>query len=1142
MANGKKERELVDFTSSLLIYLYTGEIMGLKIVYGKSGTGKTEYCFKEVKNKINENKKIYIITPEQFSFTAERKLMDTIDTKAITNTEVITFNRMAYRILNEVGGSTQVTLSNCGKSMLIYSVLHKNKKSLNFLNKSDENIEVVANAITELKKHNVTLADLEEELENIEDEYLKRKLTDIIILYKSYNEKIEDKYIDENDLLTILSEKINYTNEYNNSCIYIDEFAGFTTQEYSIISKLIDVAEEVTITICSDNLEQATNPDTDIFYDNKKTIQKILDICKEKNIKVETINLKEAKRFKNKELEHLEENLYAVPYKEYKEKVNNINLMLAKNQYSEIENIAQEIIKIMQNENIQYSDFSVITKNLDTYSSLIKVIFNKYNIPYFMDEKRNLNQNLVIKFIVSLFEIYTKNWSFEAMFNYIKSGFLWLDNDDIFSLEKYCVAWGIKGKKWYEKEWNYGIRKEEDEKNVQRLNEIREQIVNPILKFKTEINKNKTVKAITENLYNYLLEMNVDKTLNQKAEKLQELGLIDISNEYISGWNILMNIFDELNLVFGDEKTSIDNYLKILKVGIKNSELGSIPGTQDQVIIGDVNRSRSHKVKYVFIIGVNDGIFPSVNKSEGFLNDSDRELLKTNGIEMAKGTLEKLYEENFNIYKAFTVAENKLYISYASADISGKSLRPSILISRIKKIYKQLEEKSDILAANTEILTANVTFENLLENIKEVNEGKKIDDIWFDIYNFYKNNEEWKYKLQASVNGMEYNNNPEIIREDLIQKMYGNTLKTSVSKLETYKKCPFSFHLKYGLNVQEQKQFKLEVLDTGSFMHDIIDSFFNTLIEKQIKPKELEDSKLKEIVEKIIEEKLNLSSNYKFTCTPKFVRETNRLKRVVTQAIGYIIEEMKTSDFDIIGNEVEFKKGGKYEPIKLELNNGKRVEIIGKIDRIDLAKNLDGNYVRIIDYKSSIKNLDYGEVYEGMQIQLLTYLDATCEIEDFKPAGILYFNLTDEKLDRKVVEDEIKEELRKQFKMKGLILADVNIIKMMDTELESGYSKNVPARLKAGGEEIIQTGSSVATNAEFEKLQKYTKKIIKEISNDILKGNIELKPFFKVNGRKTACEYCSYKSICRFNKGYCGNDYNYIYGMKKDEMINKISK
>ena len=204
-----------------------------------------------------------------------------------------------------------------------------------------------------------------------------------------------------------------------------------------------------------------------------------------------------------------------MPYKEYKEKVNNINLMLAKNQYSEIENIAQEIIKIMQKEDIQYSDFSVITKNLDTYSSLIKVIFNKYNIPYFMDEKRNLNQNLVIKFIVSLFEIYTKNWSFEAMFNYIKSGFLWLDNDDIFRLEKYCVAWGIKGKKWYEKEWNYGIRNEEDEKNVQRLNEIREQIVNPIIKFKAEINKNKTVKAITENLYNYLLEMKVDKTLSQ---------------------------------------------------------------------------------------------------------------------------------------------------------------------------------------------------------------------------------------------------------------------------------------------------------------------------------------------------------------------------------------------------------------------------------------------------------------------------------------------------------------------------------------------------------------------------------------------------------------------------------------------------
>ena len=460
------------------------------------------------------------------------------------------------------------------------------------------------------------------------------------------------------------------------------------------------------------------------------------------------------------------------------------------------------------------------------------------------------------------------------------------------------------------------------------------------------------------------------------------------------------------------------------------------------------------------------------------------------------------------------------------------------MISKIKKIYPELVEESDILEKSNEILTANITFEKLLRNIFEFNDGKQIDDIWFDIYKYYSNNENWKNSLDISIEGMNYTNNPENIKQELIDKLYGNKLKTSVSKLETYKSCPFSFHLKYGLNLKEQNTFKLQSIDTGSFMHEVIDEFFSKLLEENIKPKEISEEELRELVSNILEEKLLLSKNYIFMSSPKFRVQTNRLKRVIMQSIKFIIEEMKMSDFEIIGNEVEFKNGAKYEPIKIKSDSGKDIEIIGKIDRIDLAKNAQGQYVRIIDYKSSIKDINLNEVVAGLQIQLLTYLDATCKVEDMLPAGVLYFNLIDAtvKAKKRMTEEEIKEELKKQFKM----LADINVVKMMDKTLEKGNSTIIPAYIDKEGN-LSKTKSNAISKEQFEKLQEYTKKIIKDISNEILSGNIELKPYYKVRNKKTPCEYCSYKSICQFNKGFCGNDYNYIYNRDKNIVLNNLN-
>ena len=1127
--------------------------MSLQIVYGRSRTGKTTYIFNEISKTIDNGKKKYIITPEQFSFTAEKELLRSIKentgANAVINAEVLTFNRMAHRVLSDVGGACKTALSNSGKSMLIYSILSDKKNDLKFLGKSDSNIDLILTQITELKKHGVSIEILQTLMESVKDnKYLYSKLNDIYTVYSKYDEKIKDKYIDENDSLTVLAEKLNQTRMFDDCEIYIDEFVGFTKQEYSIIERLMQVASKVVVTVCADevNVSKESNPDIDVFYSNKQTAKKILQIAKDNKIEIlKDIFLEDAKRFKSNELAHLEKNIFKIPYDVYLEECNNIQMFLANNQYSEVEEVAKQILKLVRDKNYKYNEISVITQNIDTYSNLCKAIFSKYNIPVYIDEKGELNQNLLVKYILAILEIFAKNWSKESIFNYIKSGFTDLSEEDIYLLERYCIKWNIRGNKWYKEDWNFHDEKEFGKEKIVKINELRKAVVEPLLKLRNNLVESKTAIGISKSIYNFLMENKIDEKIIQKIDELKNKGELNVAEEYEVSLKIIMQVLDEIVMVFGDDFITFDDYMKTLQTGFGNSNLGTIPMAQDQVVVGDVDRSRSHKVRAVFIIGLNDGNFPSVNKAEGFLNDNDRDEVKKYGVELAKGTLERIYEDNFNVYKAFTTPEEALILSYASADAEGKSLRPSTLVSKIKKMFKNLIVDSDIIKEEFSIDVESSTFEQLIEKLREFRDGKEIDSNWFVVYNIFDSDPKWNIKLKNAIKALNYTNTPNRITKENIDRMYGNTLQTSVSRLEQYRKCPFSYYLKYGLKLNEKSEFKVGSVDTGSFMHDIIDSFFSELDEKQITVRQVEEKEIEQIVEKIIKEKMRLDQNYVFSTSAKYINLVRRLKKVVTTSIKYIVQTIKQSDFDVFGHEVEFGKNSKYKPITLHTDSGKTVEIVGKIDRVDIAKNPDGTYVRIIDYKSSVKNIDLNQVVAGLQLQLLTYLNETCKVEDFLPAGVLYFNLSEPNVsaNNNMTDEEIAEAIKQEFKMKGLILADVNVIKMMDNKIEqTGGSEIIPAGIKNNGEINSQKTRSAINAEQFKYLQKYMDKIIKQISEEILKGDIGLRPYYnmKVQKGRTPCEYCSYKSICRFDVNNKGNTYNYLESLNKDAILENI--
>lgn len=1112
-----------------------------KIVYGRSGSGKTTYIFNEIKEKIKSDNKIFIIVPEQFSFSAEKHLLDCIEDGSSINAEVLTLSRMAQRVIEETRGNLENHLTKIGKAMILYDVLEKQKDKMHFLKSSEKNLDLAINTINEFKKHNVDLSKIEGLISNVNDPYLRLKLEDVKVITEGYESKISQKFIDEADCLSILANNVESVDFFNDSIIYIDEFAGFTPNEYMIIEKLCTLAKEITVTVCTDSLQKVEKEDESIFFFNEITAEKLLKIASRQGCYIERVNLEGSKKYSSEELKLLEKSLYHFVGSEkktdkYEDETKDINLFIAKNPYSEVEYVANKILKLVKDNDVRFNEIAIVSGNMDCFANYIKQTFDKYEIPVFIDEKKDVNHNILMKYIVSLLNIFSTNFSYEAMFSYIKSGVINITDDEIFELENYVNKWGIRGNRWYKADFEF----EEKNENQDKINSLRKQIVEPILEFKETLMGEKKVSDITLNLYNFIEKNEIAKTILTKADELEKEGKIEEANEFRAGIEIFYAVLDEMNEIFAEDKISFERFNRLLQIGITSSEFGMIPTTFDQVLFGDIDRTKAKDVKVLFVLGMNDGVIPKIMKDEGFLNDSDRDFLKENGMEIAKNTIEALYENQFNIYRTLTMPKDKLYLSYSSQDSTGKALRQSVLFTQIKKVFPNIKEESDVVTPLVYISNSDATFDYAIEKYDEFLDQDEIEEEWKEVLAWYEANE--KERLDKTLKGATYTNIPESIDKEKIDKMYGNSLRTSISRLEQYRKCPFSFHLKYGLKLKEEEQLKIKALDTGNFMHDVIDSVFTKIEEKEIDVKTISKEDLSNIVNNIINEKLGINKNYIFTSSAKNIVLTRRLKKTVFQSVDYIVSQLQNSDFELYGHELEFNERKDLKPLTIELDNGKKVVVTGKIDRADIARVDDKTMVRIIDYKSSVKDIDLNQFTAGIQIQLLTYLDEIAEQKNMEGVGALYFNLLDTivSANRHLSDVELKTELNKKFRMKGIVLSDVKVVKMMDKKIEpSTMSEQIPVYLDKDGN--ISKGKSSAIDREgFDKLQRYTKHIISEIAKDIYSGDISLKPY-NIK-KKTPCEWCEYKSVCNFDPKMKGNNYNFIPNQKKEEIIEEIKK
>lgn len=1134
--------------------------MGIRFIFGRAGSGKSYYCLNQIKKKLtnDKNNKLIILVPDQYTFQTEKKLLEYVGEKSLLRAEVLSFKRMATRVFDKCGGRAINVIEDSGKNMLIYKLLKDKGEELKYFNRISKQqgfVGIVSKSITEFKKYNISEEILKEKELEIEDRDLKEKVSDLASIYETFNESLHKGYIDSEDILSILAKKLNEFHLYNDAEIWVDEFTTFTPQQLEVLKVLAKQCKNVNITLCSDGEIQFTEGETDIFDVIKNTENRILKMMQENNISYKepvNLNKKNIYRFReSKELGHIEKYFFNYPFKIYKSECKDIRLYKANNNYSEIEWVAQDILKLVRDKGYRYKDIAVVCREIDSYDKITSVIFNEYNIPYFLDKKREILSNPLVVLIISALEILVTNWSYESVFKYVKSGLITLETNFIDKLENYILANGIKGYKWTRDLLIYG-----DEELTQEEIEIfeyMEEIRRPIINLYNKIKDNVSIRKYCTALYEFLLEIKAFETMDKLLNDFDNKGMQDKVKEYTQVPSIVIDMLDQAVEVLGDEVVDLKTFSKILVSGFEEKEIGVIPMSLDQVNIGDIARIKGRDVKALYIVGANDGVLPSANKDEGILSDEDRIELKSMGIELASDTRSRVFEEQFMVYTALTIPSNYLMITYPMADFDGKSLRPSIIIPRLKKILPKLSEESEIFNSNLSYdkyynITAPVpTFNELIEALRREYEKEEIEPYWIETFKWFEENEEFKDRTKIIFNGLNYTNLIEKIPREKIKKLYSNDngrLMFSVSRIEKYAQCPFGYYVQYGLKAKDRKVYEFTAPDLGSFMHDILDQFTNKIRKENILWGDLTKDKCAEIVNELVNSKLKSETNSILNSNKKYKYFSERFKKTITKSVTVISEQMRKGEFDIFKSEFDFGDFKDSDPIKLELPSKEIVYLKGRVDRIDKVDLNGETYIRIVDYKSGSKSFDLNELYYGLQIQLLVYLDAILKNSkkilktQCMPGGILYFKIDNPiiKSKKALTDEEIQVEVLKKLKMDGLLLKNVELVKSMDRDMET-YSLIIPATFKKDGD--FTSTSSVVTESQFELLRKYVNDKMIEICEEMLSGEVKIEPC--KSSKVTYCDYCDYSSICQFDTSIKDNKYKIISKKKKDDLWDAMS-
>ncbi|MBP3038679.1 helicase-exonuclease AddAB subunit AddB [Bacillaceae bacterium Marseille-Q3522] len=1157
--------------------------MAVRFIMGRSGTGKTTFCLNEISEKLQnkpEGPPIIYIVPDQMTFLSEYKLITSQAFSGMIRAQVFSFSRLAWRVLQETGGISRYHLNSTGIKMLIRKIIEEHKNQLHlFRQAADKNgfIEKTEQMLSEFKRYCIVPEELAAATEKLAQnrQYsraLADKLHDLQLIYSHFEARLSNVYIDSEDYFRLLAEKAAQSSYIKQAEIYIDGFYSYTPQEYMVIEQLFKLGKNITITLTVDQSYHESVPsELQLFRMSGESCQTLYEIAKTNNLKTEEVWLKTPKRWQHAAFSHLEAFFDVRPASQFQDTAP-IQIGQAANRRAELAGTARKIIEIVREKGWRYRDIAVLVRNSADYLDLIETTFQAYEIPFFIDQKKTMLNHPVIEFIRSTLEIITGHWRYEAVFRAVKTELLFplRENGDqirekMDRLENYVLAYGIEGNRWMTKaKWQYRrirglefarVGQTNDEKEIeQQINEMRFLISEPILRLSGRLKKAKNGRQLCEALFTYLAELEIPEKLEQKSSKDEEKGNLVKAREHEQAWNGIIDLLDQFVEILGDETLTVKQFSSILDAGLESLHFSLVPVAIDQIIIADIEMSRLSDIKAAFVIGLNDGVLPAKFPEDGLLADDDRQMLRMNGLTLAPESRVKLLDEDFLAYKAFTTPSDCLFISYPIANDEGKALMPSIYVKRISDMFpyceKQhlLQDPADLPAEEqlSYIANMNTTLSYLTAQLQVKKRGYPIEALWWDVYNFYFHDFAWKEKAQKVLKSLTYQNRAIPLSDKTSADLYGEQIQASVSRMELFQSCPFSHFAQYGLKLRDRSVFRLEAPDIGELFHGALKYIADAVRERKISWKELTKESCENLAREAVEKLAPQLQHEILFSTNRHVYLKRKLEQIISRASYILGEHAKRSGFSPIALELPFGPQGKLPPLTFPLVNGTKMNLIGRIDRVDKGEDDNGVYLRVIDYKSSAKKVDINEIYHGLSLQMLTYLDLvvananTLIGSEAIPAGVLYFHIHNPfiQTNKLLSFDEMEQEIFKSFKMNGLLLSEKNIVKLMDQELENGESAIISAGLKKDGN--LSKRSKVANRSDFEKMRKYVHHLYEQAGNEILNGNVQISPY-KLKDR-TPCTYCSFKSVCQFDESVTDNHYRFLPDFTKEEALEMIRK
>ena len=1140
--------------------------MSLRFYFGPSGSGKSHRIYEEIMQRAAQEpgRNFLIIVPDQFTMQTQKDLVMRSDRGGILNIDVLSFGRLSHRILEEVGTKEMPVLDDTGKSLVLQKIAADLKEQLpamgSLLHKQGY-IHEVKSAISEFMQYGISTQDMDKLIASAEKRgALAMKLRDLKTLYRGFQDYIRDHFITTEETLDVLRRSLVKSKILPDSVVVFDGFTGFTPIQNRLIQELMRVCEEtiVTVTIGEEEDPYQMDGEQKLFHLSKQTVADLVKLAAEAEVtRGEDVFVKGGpNRFAEAPaLCYLEQNLFRYQYEPYTEKQHEIHMFEALSPREEVHQTALYIRKLIREEGLTYRDIAVVIGDLEGYASYVETEFRQLEIPCFLDRTRGIVLNPMIEYIKSALQLYIRDFSYDTVFHFLRSGMADISREEIDELENYVIRTGARGYRTYSRlftrkteEMQQGSGQEDTERaeeTMERLNRIRQQFADTV----EILHMAPRAKAgeYVDHLYDFLEQNQVQQKLLNYQQRFEQEGDLAKAREYAQIYRLVMDLLDQIYELLGEEEISLQEFADILEAGFGEITVGTIPQNVDRIVVGDMERTRLKQVKVLFFLGVNDGNIPKNASKGGIISDMDREFLIESGTEMAPSPRQQMYIQRLYLYLNMTKPSERLYLSYAKVNSDGKGIRPSYLIDTVRKLFPQLAVEYPQNRSRLEQIEGRQEGARYLaEELREYADGTLREEERQDFYLMYRAYEadpEGRDRLTAAA-FRRYKESG--LSRIVARALYGRQLENSVSRLETYAACACRHFLQYGLSLQEREEFGFEVSDMGNVYHAVLENFAGKLAESGRTWWDFDENFATQAIKEAVE---GYAATYGETVLYSSARNEyaiTRMSRILTRTVLTLQQHLKQGSFQPDDYELSFRFAEDLDSIHVDLSEEEKMHLQGRIDRIDVSEDAEHVYVKVIDYKSGNKKFDLAALYYGLQLQLVVYMNAAMELESRKhpdkeivPAALLYYHIDDPTIETPVelTQEQINEEILTKLRMNGVVNSDPAVVERLDRFLQD-KSKVIPVEKKKDGSFSARSG--ILSREELQVVSAYVDTKIRQIGREILDGKIAANPYEK--GNEEACTYCAYKKVCGFDGSIPGYEKRQLEDLDKQTLMQRMQE